>query len=118
MVAVFEAIKGMVVIATACGLLTLLHKDVVDEIVRLVDRLHFHPEGAVSQVLIRLASNVTDAKLWAVAAAAVFTQLCDLSRPMGSGIGGSGPSGLLCFRARCICPGSCMKSSLVTRRLI
>jgi uncharacterized membrane protein (DUF2068 family) len=70
-VAAFEATKGVVVIAAACGLLTLLHKDVADEVARLVDRLHFHPEGAVSQVLVRLASNVTDARLWAIAAAAV-----------------------------------------------
>jgi uncharacterized membrane protein (DUF2068 family) len=71
-VAVFEAMKGVLVIAAACGLLTLLHKDVADEVARLVDRFHVNPEGHVSQALLRAATNVTDAKLWAAAAAAVM----------------------------------------------
>jgi uncharacterized membrane protein (DUF2068 family) len=71
-VAVFEAMKGVLVIAAACGLLTLLHKDTADEAARLAERLHLSPEGHVSQVLLRAASNVTDAKLWAAAAAAVM----------------------------------------------
>ena len=44
----FEAVKGVLVIAAACGLLTLLHKDVADEVGRLVDRLHLNPDGHVS----------------------------------------------------------------------
>jgi uncharacterized membrane protein (DUF2068 family) len=71
-VAIFEAIKGALVIAAACGLLTLLHKDVADEVARLVDRVHLNPEGHVSQVVLRAATNMTDAKLLAAAAAAVM----------------------------------------------
>jgi uncharacterized membrane protein (DUF2068 family) len=71
-VAVFEIAKGVLVLAAASGLLTLLHNDTVDEIAHLVDRLHFHSEGHVSQILLRAASNITDAKLWAIAAAAVI----------------------------------------------
>lgn len=70
-VAVFEGAKGLLVVAAACGLLTLLHKDVAHEVAHLLDRMHFNPEGHVSQVFLRAASNVTDAKLWAAAAAAV-----------------------------------------------
>jgi uncharacterized membrane protein (DUF2068 family) len=72
-VAVFEAIKGVLVVAAACGLLTLLHKDVADEVARLVERLHVNPEGHVSQVFLRAASNLTDAKLWAAAAGAAYS---------------------------------------------
>lgn len=70
-VAVFEVAKGVLVLAAASGLLTLLHKDAADKIERLADRLHFHSEGHISQILLRAASNLTDAKLWAIAAAAV-----------------------------------------------
>jgi uncharacterized membrane protein (DUF2068 family) len=72
MVAIFEAMKGVLVIAAACGLLTFLHKDVAHEVGLLVDRLHFNPEAHVSQIFLRAASNVTDTKLWAAAAAAVM----------------------------------------------
>lgn len=71
-VAVFEIAKGVLVLAAASGLLTLLHSDLADEAARFADRLHFHSEGRVSQVLILAASNLTDAKLWAIAAAAVI----------------------------------------------
>ena len=74
-VAILEAVKGVLVIAAACGLLTLLHKDVADEVERLVDRLHLNPEGHVSQLFLRAAANVTDAKLWVAAAAAVMYSL-------------------------------------------
>src|SRR3954468_22318579 len=70
-VAVFEATKGLLVIAAACGLLSLLHKDVADEVARLVNRLHFHSDGDFSLALVRAAGKVTDARLWAIAAAAV-----------------------------------------------
>jgi uncharacterized membrane protein (DUF2068 family) len=71
-VAVFEIAKGVLVLAAASGLLTLLHNDTVDEVAHLADRLHFHSEGHVSQILLRAASNLTDARLWAIAAAAVI----------------------------------------------
>jgi len=70
-VAVFEIAKGVLVLAAASGLLTLLHNDAADKVAHLADRLHFHSEGHVSQVLLRAASNLTDAKLWAIAAAAL-----------------------------------------------
>ena len=40
-----------------------------------MDRLHLNPEGHVSQLFLRAAANVTDAKLWAAAAAAVMYSL-------------------------------------------
>ena len=71
-VAVFEIGKGALVLAAASGLLTFLHKDAADKVARLAERLHFHSEGHLSQVLIRAASNLTDVKLWAIAARAVI----------------------------------------------
>jgi uncharacterized membrane protein (DUF2068 family) len=70
-VAVFEIAKGVLVLAAASGLLTLLHNDAADKVAHLADRMHFHSGGHVSRVLLRAASNLTDAKLWAIAAAAV-----------------------------------------------
>jgi len=71
-VAVFEIGKGALVLAAASGLLTFLHKDAADKVARLAERLHFHSEGHLSQVLIHAASNLTDVKLWAIAAGAVI----------------------------------------------
>lgn len=70
-VAVFEAAKGVLVIAAACGGLTLLHKNVAFEVERLLDRLHFNPGGHLSDLFLQWASNVTDGKLWAAAGAAL-----------------------------------------------
>src|SRR4249919_3417894 len=83
LVAIFEAMKGVLVIGAACGLLTLLHKDVADQAGRLVDRLHLNPDGHVSEVFLRAASNVTDAKLWAAAAAAVMYSVVRFSEAYG-----------------------------------
>jgi len=70
-VAAFEALKGTLVVLAGFGLLTLLHRDVGELAEHLVARLHVNPDRHLSEVFILAASKVTDAKLWAMAAAAV-----------------------------------------------
>ena len=67
-VAVFEAIKGIAVLAAGFGILTLLNKDAVEIAEHWVRKLHMDPNGHLSRVFLDAAENVTDAKLWAAAA--------------------------------------------------
>lgn len=67
-VAVFEAVKGLLMLAVGFGLLHLIHKDVGEAAEHLVHRLHVNPERHFSQVFLEAAYKMTDAKLWAFAA--------------------------------------------------
>ncbi len=69
-VAVFEAVKGALVLLVEVGLLSLVHKDVSAVAERLVRNLHMNPEHRVSHVILEAANRMTDAKLWALAAGA------------------------------------------------
>jgi uncharacterized membrane protein (DUF2068 family) len=70
-IAVFEALKGIAVLAAGFGLLTLLHKDVGDVAEHVLIRLHLNPDAHLSQIFLRAADKMTDAKLWAAAAGAL-----------------------------------------------
>lgn len=71
-IATLEALKGAVVFAAAFGMLALLHKDAPDVADHILRALHFNPEGHISQVFLRAADKVTDAKLWAASAGALL----------------------------------------------
>ncbi len=68
-IAVLEAFKGCFVLLLELGLLTLIHKDLGEEAERLVQHLHLNPEHHLGQVIIRAATKMTDARLWAIAVA-------------------------------------------------
>ena len=72
MVAVFEAIKGVLILALGLGLLSLLHKDVEEVAENLLSRFHVNSEHRMGHAIVNAASKLTDARLWAIAAAAVF----------------------------------------------
>ena len=70
-VATFELTKGLIVLLAACGVLLLVHRedpwDIADGLLRL---LHISPDHHFAQVFLDWADNLTEAKLWAVAAVA------------------------------------------------
>src|SRR5205814_2329810 len=70
-IAVFEAIKGTAVLAVGLGLLHYLHKDVGEAAEHLVHKLHMNPDRHMASVILDAAYNVTDAKLWSLAAGAI-----------------------------------------------
>ncbi len=70
-VASFEALKGLLVLLVSLGLFSLMHKDVADFAERLVHHLHLNPARHLSQVFLRAAQQVTDARLWALALVAL-----------------------------------------------
>jgi len=70
-VGAFEALKGILVLLLAFGLLSLLHKDVEDMAEGLLIHLHISPEHKLGHAVLNAASNMTDRRVWALAAAAV-----------------------------------------------
>lgn len=70
-VATVEAIKGMLVVLLAGGLLMLIHKDLDEVADKLTDFLRVDPDGRLSNLLYRLADKATDKELWLLAAGAL-----------------------------------------------
>jgi uncharacterized membrane protein (DUF2068 family) len=71
-VAMMEAIKGLIVFGAGFGLLTLLHRDVRRVAESLVTRLHVNPERHYAGIFLDAAAHVTDARLWGLAALALI----------------------------------------------
>ena len=69
-VASLELTKGLVVLLLGFGAVSLVHKDAWDVAEAVLRFLHVNPERHYAQVFLNLADNVTDARLWALAAGA------------------------------------------------
>jgi len=69
-VAVYEAAKGILVLAVGLGLLRLIHHDVQQIAEHIVKHLHLNPAAHFPRVFLAVASKVDDARLWALAAGA------------------------------------------------
>jgi uncharacterized membrane protein (DUF2068 family) len=69
-VAVFEAAKGVLVVAAGLGLLSLLHRDVQRAAETIVRHLHLNPARHYPRVFIQAASHVTNTRLWLLAGGA------------------------------------------------
>jgi uncharacterized membrane protein (DUF2068 family) len=67
-IAIFEAVKGSLVLLLEFGLLSLIHKDLGEVAEHAVHMLHMNPERHLSQAIIHAASEMTNARLWAIAA--------------------------------------------------
>jgi uncharacterized membrane protein (DUF2068 family) len=70
-VASFEVVKGLIVLLAGCGVLLLVHRDAGDMADDFLQLLHISPDHHFAQVFLNWADTLTDAKLWAVAAAAL-----------------------------------------------
>jgi uncharacterized membrane protein (DUF2068 family) len=69
-VAVLEATKGILVLATGSGLLSLVHRDVQALAERLVLHAHLNPAARYPRVFLELAADATQARLMLLAAGA------------------------------------------------
>lgn len=69
-IALFEALKGSLVLLVEIGLLSLLHKDAGEIAERLVRHLHMNPEHHIAHALVHAAGQMTDARVWALAGGA------------------------------------------------
>ena len=71
-VAVFEAVKGVLVLAMGAGALHLLHKDARRIAYEFVSLVHLNPAQKYPKIFIDLAGDVTDTKLWFFAGLALI----------------------------------------------
>lgn len=65
-VAALEAAKGIAVLLLGFGLLSLLHKDVEEAAERLLLHVHLGADQRLSRAFLRLASQLTDQRLWGI----------------------------------------------------
>ena len=70
-IAIFEAIKGFVVLAAGAGVLSLLHRDAELIAERIVRHLSLDPTAHYAGVFLELASRITDRDIWFVALTAL-----------------------------------------------
>jgi uncharacterized membrane protein (DUF2068 family) len=70
-VASVEFFKGLIVLLAGFGVLSLVHRDAWDVAESFLEWLRISPDTHYGQIFLNLADQVTDAKLWAVAVAAV-----------------------------------------------
>ena len=82
-VALFEAAKGALVLVAGFGLARLVHHDVQQVAEELVDRLHLDPAKRYPRIFIDLASNLSDAQLWTLAALAAAYAALRLTEAYG-----------------------------------
>jgi uncharacterized membrane protein (DUF2068 family) len=68
--ALFEALKGLLVILVGLGLLAFVHRDAQAFAERLVLHLHLNPARHYPRVFIEAAGRLTDARLWLFATGA------------------------------------------------
>jgi uncharacterized membrane protein (DUF2068 family) len=69
-VASLEFGKGLIVLLLGFGAVSLVHRDAWDVAESALRMLRISPRHRYAQVFLNLADNVTDAKLWALAAGA------------------------------------------------
>ncbi|MGA9666167.1 MAG: DUF2127 domain-containing protein [Gallionella sp.] len=67
-VALLEAAKGTLVILAGFGALSLVHRDAQRFAERLVAHLHLNPAKHYPQIFLDAAAQLTDARLWMLAA--------------------------------------------------
>jgi uncharacterized membrane protein (DUF2068 family) len=66
-VAVFEAVKGILVFATACAIFEFLHTDVQEVAEQLVGHFHLNPASRYPRTFLEIASNLSDTRLLTLA---------------------------------------------------
>ena len=66
----FEATKGLLVMATGLGLLALLHHDVQRAAESVVRHLHLNPARHYPRVFLEATAQLTDTRLWLLASGA------------------------------------------------
>ena len=62
-VALFEALKGLVVLLAATGVLAFVHKDLEAIAVKLVEHAHLDPAARYPEIFITAAGDLQDSRL-------------------------------------------------------
>ncbi len=83
LIAVFEAVKGLIALAAASGLLVLTPSDVQDVAERVVDHLHLDPASKYPSVLLHVANQATSRWLHLVAIGALVYATFRIAEAIG-----------------------------------
>ncbi len=83
LVAAFEAFKGLLVLAGACGLLSLMHRDVYALASRLIEHTHLNPASRYPQIFLNAADNLHDSRLLLLALGATAYAVIRLAEAYG-----------------------------------
>jgi uncharacterized membrane protein (DUF2068 family) len=71
-IALFEAFKGVIVLAPGFGVLSLLGRDAAALAERLINRMHLNPAGHYSHIFLIMMGDVTNQRLWLIAGFALL----------------------------------------------
>jgi len=71
-IAIFEALKGAVVLIVGFGLLSFLGRDTENFAEHLIGRLHLNPASHYPQIFIQAMSDLDNTHLWLIAAFAAL----------------------------------------------
>jgi uncharacterized membrane protein (DUF2068 family) len=83
MVAVFEAVKGLLAVLLAVSLLRLIDKNLDVYVDRLTRILHLDPQGRFSDLLYAVVDRITERNLWLIAAAAIVYAVLRFAEAVG-----------------------------------
>ena len=72
LVALFEGLKGALILLAGFGLLALVHRDLQDVADELVRRFHLNPARHYPRIFIEASGKTTDTQLWLLAGAALL----------------------------------------------
>lgn len=70
LVAMLEGAKGVLVLLTGFGILSLIHRDLHQAALQLLQYFHYNPNSRYPRIFVDLASHVTNLQLWVFAAIA------------------------------------------------
>lgn len=71
-VALFEVVKGLLVVFVGFGLLAFIHRDIHSAAEQLVRHFHLNPASHYPRIFIDAAQNLTDRYLWVMAFSALL----------------------------------------------
>jgi uncharacterized membrane protein (DUF2068 family) len=82
-IALFEAIKGLLALAAASGVLALMHADLHSLALRLVEHAHLNPAAHVPMIFIAAATHLQDMRLMSLALGAAAYSTIRLAEAWG-----------------------------------
>jgi uncharacterized membrane protein (DUF2068 family) len=83
LIAAFKVAQALLFVSIGVGALKLLHKDVGDELMRLVDHLHYNPESRLVHFLLWRADQLDDHLLRRIGAVFFIEAGLDLAEGIG-----------------------------------
>ena len=82
-VAIFEGLKGVLVLLVGFELLTFIHKDIHEAALRLVKHIHLNPASHYPRIFLDLMEQINDTRLWSIAIAAAMYSVVRMIEAVG-----------------------------------